>query len=364
MILLYVGITIGIIIGAFAIYLLIVALIPGFSVPEQRLEKARHPRQEKETHRFGTRQDVAFEVRATSLSAWLYLPKAHSAPVPCIVMSHGLGATKNAGLEPYAIRFQEAGFAVLAFDYRHLGGSGGEPRQLVWIPYQLEDMSAAVEYARGLKEVDPARIALWGTSLSSGHVIVTAAKDDRISCVSAQCPLLDGIETGLAALKREGVRTSIARAFRMIPHGQRDLVRSWFGLSPHKIPLVGKPDSIAVLADLDAWDALEKLTPDDFVNEVCARILIRMDKYRPVGSVSKVHCPVLLQVSDDEISFQMNAIRKVEERLGDLAEVVHYPTGHFGIYLGSNFEKCVSDQLEFFTKHLLKTGQNGDRRQE
>jgi len=356
MVLLYIGMTIFFIIGAFAVYLLIVALIPGFSVPEQRLGKARHPHQEKEPPRFGPRKDVAFEVRATSLSARLYLPEARSAPVPCIVMSHGLGATKNAGLEQYAIRFQEAGFAVLAFDYRHLGGSGGEPRQLVWIPYQLEDMSAAVEYARGLKEVDPARIALWGTSLSSGHVIVTAARDDRISCVSAQCPLLDGPEAGVAALKREGVRTSIARAFRMIPHGQRDLVRSWFGLSPHKIPLVGKQDSIAVLADLDAWDTLEKLAPDDFVNEVCARILIRMDKYRPVRSLSKMRCPVLLQVTDDEISFQMNAIRKVEERLGDLAEVIHYPTGHFGIYLGSNFEKCVSDQLAFFRKHLLKTG--------
>jgi fermentation-respiration switch protein FrsA (DUF1100 family) len=354
MILLYIGMTILVIVGAFAIYLLIVALIPGFSVPEQRLKKARYPRQEKETQRFGPRKDVAFEVGATSLSAWLYLPEAHSIPVPCIVMSHGLGATKNAGLEQYAIRFQAAGFAVLAFDYRHLGGSGGEPRQLVWIPYQHEDMSAAVEYARDLKEVDPARIALWGTSLSSGHVIVTAAKDDRISCVSAQCPLLDGTEAGVAASKRKGVRTSLARLFRMIPHGQRDLIRSWFGLSPHKIPLVGKPDR----------DTIEKLVPDDFVNEVCARILIRLDKYRPVRSVSKVHCPVLLQVSDDEISFQISAIRKVEERLGDLAEVVHYPTGHFGVYLGSNFEKCVSDQLEFFRKHLLKTGQTGERRQE
>jgi len=267
-------------------------------------------------------------------------------------MSHGLGATRDAGLEPYAIRFREAGFAVLVFDYRHLGESGGEPRQLVWIPYQLEDMSAAVEYTRGLEEIDPDRIALWGTSLSGGHVIVTAAKDDMVSCVSAQCPLLDGAETGIAALKIEGVKASIGRALRMIPHGQRDLVRSWFGLSPHRIPLVGIQGSVAVLPDSTAWDALGRLATDDFVNEVCARILIRMDKYRPVRYIGKVHCPVLLQVTHDEISFQIKAIRNAEERLGELAEIIRYPTGHFGIYLGSKFEKSVSDQLEFFTRHL------------
>ena len=26
--------------------------------------------------------------------------------------------------------------------------------------------------------------------------------------------------------------------------------------------------------------------------------------------------------------------------------------GHFDIYIGDNFEKAVSDQLEFFEKHL------------
>ena len=41
--------------------------------------------------------------------------------------------------------------------------------------------------------------------------------------------------------KREGIN------FRMIMHGQRDLVRSWLGLSPHKIPIVGKPGSIALM---------------------------------------------------------------------------------------------------------------------
>ncbi len=37
----------------------------------------------------------------------------------------------------------------IAFDYRHFGASGGEPRQLVSVAHQLEDYAAAVAFARG-----------------------------------------------------------------------------------------------------------------------------------------------------------------------------------------------------------------------
>jgi len=340
---------IGIIIGAYAVYMLIVAIIPGFSVPKQPLEKAKQMSKGADAKPSWLRKDVSFKVKETSLSAWLYLPENLSAPVPCIIMGHGLGATKDAGLEPYAIRFQEAGFAVLAFDYRHLGESEGEPRQLIWIPYQQEDYTAAINYARSLKEIDPARIALWGTSLSGGHVIVTAARNNKIACVSAQCPLLDGDAGGMKVVKKIGIWYMLRMAFG---HALRDLVRSWLGLSPHKIPLVGKPGSIAVLADSDAWDTFNKLVPDDFVNEACARIIIRMDKYKPVKYAARVRCPVLLQVCDNDISLPMSVVEKAEKRLGKLAEVIHYPIDHFDIYLGENFEKSVSDQLDFFKKHL------------
>jgi fermentation-respiration switch protein FrsA (DUF1100 family) len=342
----YIGIIIGAIIVACAVYLLIVALFPGFSVPKQRLGEAKQPTQKKDIKRFGPRKEVSFEVKGIPLSAWLYLPQDLSAPVSCIIMGNGFGGTKDMGLELYAVRYQEAGFAVLAFDYRHLGESGGEPRQLVWIPYQLEDYSAAIEYARGLEETDPAKIALWGTSMSGGHVIVTAAKDHRIACVVAQCPGLDGRASAHMAFERDGIN------FRMLMHAQRDLVRSWLGLSPHKIPIVGKPGSIACLTTLDAYDGYRTLTSEQFINEVCARIVIRGDKYRPVKHAKNVRCPVLLQICDNDSVTPLSAAEETANKLGKYAEVKHYPIGHFDIYVGDNFERSVSDQLAFFQKHL------------
>ena len=143
----YIGIIIGIFIGLFALELIIVALIPGFKVQEQPLEKAEQPAREMDAKPFSSRKDVIFTVKGTRLNAWLYLPKNLSKPVPCIIMGNGFGGTRE-GLEPYAVRYQEAGFASLVFDYRHFGQSDGEPRQLLWIPYQLEDYAAAIKYAR------------------------------------------------------------------------------------------------------------------------------------------------------------------------------------------------------------------------
>lgn len=347
-----IGIIIGTLIGLFILELAIVAFIPGISVPKQSLEKVKQPTKEKDVKPSWSRKDVNFKVKETSLSAWLYLPENLSAPVPCIIMGHGLGATKDTGLESYALRFQEAGLAVLAFDYRHLGESEGEPRQLVWIPRQLEDYTAAIDYARSLKEIDPARIALWGTSLSGGHVIVIAAKDNKIACVAAQVPLLDGRVSGLTAYKHKII--SLGHGLRMIMHGQRDFVRSWFGLSPHKIPIVGKPGTMAVLAFSEAYEAFGKLAPDDFINEACARINIRIDKYRPVKKAAKVSCPVLLQVCEKDIGTPTSLVEEAEKPLGKLAEVISYPIDHFDIYTGDNFEKAVNDQLDFFKKHLQK----------
>jgi fermentation-respiration switch protein FrsA (DUF1100 family) len=350
-ILMYIGIVIGSIVVAYIIFMLIMALGPRKPVPDQPLEKAKKPFQKEDIIRTGSKKDVRFNVKGTPVSAWLFLPEDLSIPVPCIIMAHGLGCTKATGLEAYVLRYQEAGFAVLAFDYRHLGESGGEPRQLVWIPYQQEDYAAAVKYVRSLKEIDLARIALWGTSLSGGHVIVTAARDSNIACVSSQVPLLDGDAGGMQVIKQIGLWHLLKMAFG---HGLRDLVRSWLGLSPHTIPLFGKPDSIAVLADLGAWDFFNQIAPNDFINKVCARILIRMDKYHPIKHTPNVRCPVLLQVCDKDISLPMKVIEKAEKNLGELVEVIHYPIDHFDIYLGENFEKAISDQLEFFHKHLTR----------
>ena len=337
---------IGIIIGIIVLYLLIVTFSPGFSVPEQRLGKAKQMTNEVHAKPSQSRKDVSFKVKGTSISAWLYVPEDLSTPVPCIIMGHGFGGTKDMIVESYALRYQEAGFAVLAFDYRHFGESEGEPRQLVLISYQLEDYTAAIAYARGLDEIDSARIALWGTSASGGYGIVIAAKDKNIACVVAQCPGLDPRASEQMFRKKLG----IGHILRLFVHGQRDMGRSRLGLSPHKIPIVGKPGTMAFFPISDAYDGYRKLASKNFINEVCARVILRSHGFRPDKHIRDVRCPVLIQVCDYDSLAPISA--RTEKELRKYAEVKHYPIGHFEIYTGENFEKSVSDQIKFFKKHL------------
>jgi len=346
MILPIIGIVIAVVIGLVVLEVLFVGFAPGFWIPKQPLAKKVQRPDDADTKQPRSRKDVSFKVEGTSISAWLYLPEESSSSVPCIIMGHGFGGTKDMLLERYAIRYQEAGFAALAFDYRHFGESEGEPRQLVWIPYQLQDYAAAIEYARDRKEIDPDRIALWGTSASGGYGIVIAARDQRIACVVGQCPGLDPHASVKVFLKRLGIR----HMFRLFIHGQRDMIRSRFGLSPHTVPIVGKPGSLALFAISEAYEGYSNVVPENFVNQVCARVMLRSHGFKPVEHAKNARCPILIQICEHDSLAPVGA--ETERELRRYADVKSYPIGHFDIYAGDNFERAVSDQLDFFRKHL------------
>src|SRR5512142_1961028 len=103
--------------------------------------------------------DIRIPCHGGELAASLHRPTGVLGPVPCIVLTHGLSATREDGLGRFAERFAEAGCGALAIDFRHLGDSSGEPRGLVDVRRQYEDIDAAIDYARNLDGIDPARLA-------------------------------------------------------------------------------------------------------------------------------------------------------------------------------------------------------------
>jgi fermentation-respiration switch protein FrsA (DUF1100 family) len=339
--LLIIGIIAGLAIG----YFLVIGLVPGFKAPKLALTGL------KTAHGAGSpsgRRDVSFTVAGDTISGWLYMPDTADEKRPCIVMANGTGGTKDMLLEAYARQFQAAGMAVLSFDYRFFGASGGKPRQLLWIPHQLEDYAAAIAFARDLDGIDPQRIALWGTSLSGGHVITLAARDHRLACVVAQCPGVDGRASAKHAFETNG----LSHMLRMVVHGQRDWVRGVLGLAPHRIAVVGKPGSLALMTTPGEWEFFEKIAPAAYNNEVCARILIRGDKYRPIKYAGSVRCPVLMQVCEKDAIIPAASARETEKLLGNHADARYYPIGHFDIYQGEHFERAVAEQVRFLRKHM------------
>jgi len=107
----------------------------------------------------------AMECRANddTLRGDLFRPEGVIQP-PVVVMAHGFGLERRFGLPAFAERLRAAGLAVLLFDYRGFGDSGGAPRGLVDARRHLADFAAAVRCARELKGVDRTRVALWGAN--------------------------------------------------------------------------------------------------------------------------------------------------------------------------------------------------------
>lgn len=298
------------------------------------------------------RHEVTFDSHGTTCRAWHY-PAASKAftsdaGCACVVMAHGFGGTRDAGLPPYAEAFAAAGLAVLVFDYRHFGASDGLPRQLLSVSRQLDDWAAAIACARGLPEVDPDRIALWGSSFSGGHVIVAAARDGRIAAVSSQGPMMDGF----AALTNIVSYAGFGRVLRMTGAGLLDLGHAAFGREPHYIPLIAEPGGFAAMASHDAFSGYSRITPDDWRNQFAARAGLTLGLYRPIKSIDKLPCPALILVCDRDSVAPAEAAVKAGEIAGERAEVHRYDMGHFDIYVGEGFEQSSNDQLAFLRKHL------------
>src|SRR2546423_7481097 len=290
-----------------------------------------------------TRLDVAFPSSGDECRAWLFMPDAENPPL--VILGHGLGATREYGLEPFARRFADAGIAALAFTYRHFGDGGGEPRQLLDIERQLGDWAAALACARNLDGIDHDRIALWGTSFGGGHVIEAAARDGAVAAVVSQCPFTDGLAATRAASPR-----SLARA--VVPALRDELARIR-RKRPVLVALVGPPGSTALMTSPDSEPGYRAMIPPGvpFENGVSARFLNRVALYRPGRSARKVTAPILFCICDtDAVAPAETALRYAAT--APRAEVERYPIGHFDIYLGEPFEHAVADQTEFLVRHL------------
>jgi len=148
---------------------------------------------------------IEFESEGERIEALLYLPDSPG-PHPCVVMAGGWCYVKELVQPKFAAVFADAGLASLIFDYRYMGGSGGEPRQHIDPWQQIEDYRNAISFAEGLDEVDADRIGAWGISYSGGHVIILGAIDPRVRAICGVVPVIDGYENMRLAHGTLGLR--------------------------------------------------------------------------------------------------------------------------------------------------------------
>lgn len=103
--------------------------------------------------------------------AALYLPNPEASHT--IIYSHG-NAEDLGHLEPLLARMRDAGFSVLAYDYRGYGESTGSPPGT---RAAQADLDAVFRYAIDVLGIPPSRIILFGRSVGSGPAVTLAARE-------------------------------------------------------------------------------------------------------------------------------------------------------------------------------------------
>jgi pimeloyl-ACP methyl ester carboxylesterase len=289
--------------------------------------------------------DTSFESHGERCAGTLMLPAKVARP-PVIVMAHGFGAPRAAGLAAFAERFVAEGYAAYLFDYRNFGDSSGRPRHWVSPRRHLQDWASAVAHVRTLVQIDAQRLVLWGTSFSGGHVIQTAALDPQVRAVIAQVPHVSGI----ASMKQIPIGTSL----RMTLAALRDVLGDMLG-RPHYSPIVGRPGELAALTGDDASHGYPKLLPPGakWENRMLSRVFLEVPLYSPIRHASKVSAPSLIVAGRDDTITPASAAKRAAGRMKNCT--FHLVEGnHFQLHLPDEeaFATSLAIQLDFLRRHL------------
>jgi uncharacterized protein len=240
---------------------------------------------------------------------------------------------------------------VLAFDYRRFGESGGLPRQVARVRQQLRDWTAAIAYAAALPKVDPARLGIWGVSVSGGHVVAVAARHPELAAAIAQTPALDG-----PALARNAARHQTPSAMlRTTGLALADAVGGLLRRPPRLVPLDGPPGTVALLTTPDAQDSERALDPDGrhagWQRTAAARTALTLPAYRPGRLASRVRCPLLIVACEQDRSVLLGP-SVAAARSAPRAELVRLPGSHYSPYLDDH-DQAVREELAFLDRSLL-----------
>jgi uncharacterized protein len=131
----------------------------------------------------GRQLEVRFPARGTTLAGTLELPPGPG-PSAAVALVHGSGPTDRTDVAVLGRFLASRGLAVLAYDKRGIGQSGGaypgEQATAASVDAYAADASAALAFLAAQPEVDPARTGLAGVSQAGWIVPLAAARDPAI----------------------------------------------------------------------------------------------------------------------------------------------------------------------------------------
>jgi uncharacterized protein len=167
-------------------------------------------------------EDVRIQVSEEVLGGTVFSP-AEAGRHPAVVLVHGAGPERRAGLVGLAESFARSGIVALAYDKRTVGYSVATDRDFGLL---AEDALAAARLLRQRDDVDPGQVGLWGISEGGGWVVPIAASrapDGVAFAILVSGPMVSPmeqltwwVESGLGRLNApRGLQDAVAKALGM-----------------------------------------------------------------------------------------------------------------------------------------------------
>ena len=239
------------------------------------------------------RKDITFSSGQDKCEGWFYQPDVmhDDARLPLVVMAHGFSGVKEQGLAAYAEKYLAAGFAVLVFDFRHFGGSSGEPRCQLFPLDMVEDYRNAITWACLQPVIDANRVGLWGTSFSGGIATYAATIDPRVKAVVAQAPSLMNAETRRAM---DPDKWQTVAEFLTA-----DRVARYEAGTVNTIPVVAPDGTPCALMGQESYEFFEaaKAGAPTWRNEITLESLEKIREFDPVSLINMLSPTALLVIA-------------------------------------------------------------------
>lgn len=299
-----------------------------------------------------TKIDIGFDSEGVRCAGWYFAPETASAqaPVPAIAMAHGMGAVKEMYIEPFAEQFAAAGMAVLLFDYRYFGESGGEPRERIAPRDQIEDYRNALTWLALRPEVDADRLGVWGTSFSGGHVLHLGAYDPRAKVVVSQVGAMD--------LWTNARRVTSPDAFAgLLAAVGEDRARRYSGgevaYLPNALP-DGEGPALQVDTETYEWltEAQQTVAPN-WRNQVSIDSIERILEHAPALAIDRIAPkPLLMILATQDKWTPPDLIRDAFARAGDPKRLLEIEGGHYVLYHGDGQKQAADAATSWFCEHL------------
>ena len=291
-------------------------------------------------------EKVTFYSEGNKLNGDVYLPDDDKGiPWPGIVQGPGFLGLRDA--KHYALMFDKlcaAGYACLCFDYRGWGDSEGKDRGWVMPQWQVADIRNAISYMQTRADVDPNRIATYGSGgTGGGNAVYVAAIDERVKC--AVCYL--GISNGRDWLH------SMRREYEWVDYLKRiDEDRKKRALSGAG-EIVSAREEIMVATPERKTTTIKKEVADKIPDQMplqCAEAII---EYSPEEVVHKIspRGVLFIAVENDAVTPEAQSVR-LYEKAGEPKRLVLYrQTTHYGIY-NDYFNDVAANVVDWYNRHL------------